>query len=225
MTASAARVEAVVFDLYGTLVDLRGLDAAAGGMAPDPAELSARWRRAQLERTWLLTLMSRHEDFLAVTGAALDAVAAELGLALPPDARAELMAAWTRLAPHVDVPGALERLASRRLAVLTNATPAMAEASLVHAGLRERVDPVLSVEAVGAFKPAPVVYAHAAGALALRPERLLMVSANPWDAAGAAAAGMAVAAVRRGPGAVPGGVIAADALVVRDLGELADALG
>jgi 2-haloacid dehalogenase len=225
VTASAARVEAVVFDLYGTLVDLRGVEAAAAGIAPDPAELSARWRRAQLERTWLLTLMGRHEDFLAVTAAALDAVAAELGLALPPDARARLMAAWTRLDAHPDAPDALARLGSRRLAVLTNATPGMAEASLLHAGLRDRVEPVLSVEAVGAFKPAPVVYAHAAGALGLPPERLLMVSANPWDAAGAAAAGMFVAAVRRGPGAVPGGVVAADALLVRDLAELADTLG
>jgi 2-haloacid dehalogenase len=225
VTVSAARVEAVVFDLYGTLLDLSGVEDAAAGIVPDPADLSARWRRAQLERTWLLTLMGGHEDFLAVTGAALDAVVGERGLELPPDAREELIAAWTRLDAHPDVPAALERLASRRLAVLTNATPAMAGASLGHAGLRDRVDPVLSVEAVGAFKPAPVVYGHAAGALGLPPGRLLMVSANPWDAAGAAAAGMAVAAVRRAPGAAPGGVVAADALLVSDLGELADALG
>ncbi|MDX6645173.1 MAG: 2-haloacid dehalogenase, partial [Miltoncostaeaceae bacterium] len=165
-------------------------------------------------------LMGRYEDFAAVTAAALDHVADRLGLVLDAAARARLLDAWRSLEPYPEVAEALGALASRPLAVLSNGAPGMLEAALAAAGLRDRFTHVLSVDAVRTYKPAPAVYALAEQAFALPRERLLFVSANPWDAAGAAAFGLPTARLNRA--GVPGERLGAEpALVVGDLAELA----
>jgi len=67
------RIEACVFDAYGTLLDLTSAVephlGALGDMAP---RLLTLWRAKQLEYTWLRTLMERYADFARVTADALD---------------------------------------------------------------------------------------------------------------------------------------------------------
>jgi len=47
------RFELVAFDLYGTLLDVSGLAKRLERFAgPGAAELLARWRKEQLERSW-----------------------------------------------------------------------------------------------------------------------------------------------------------------------------
>jgi 2-haloacid dehalogenase len=48
---------------------------------------------------------------------------------------------------------------------------------------------VLSVDAVGVYKPSPRVYEMAPRALGVEPGEILFVSSNGWDVAGAAAFG------------------------------------
>ncbi len=126
---------------------------------------------------------------------------------------------------YPEVPGALDALAgegSRRLAVLSNGNPDMLEAGLAAAALRERFEHVLSVDEVGVFKPHPSVYELAPKAFQLPAARILFVSSNAWDAAGARAFGFPVAWVNRAGlpferlGATPN-------LIVADLAELAEA--
>jgi 2-haloacid dehalogenase len=213
-------VQALAFDLYGTLLDPASVRGACAEVAADPDAMAALWRQKQIEYTWLRALMGRYEDFSAVTAAALDYVGDRLGLALAGPVRSRLLDAWRSLSPYTEVAGALAALAPRPLAVLSNGAPAMLEAALGAAGLRARFAHVLSVDAVRTYKPAPAVYALAEQAFGLPRERLLFVSANAWDAAGAAAFGLPTARLDRA--GVPGERLGAEpVLVVRDLAELA----
>ena len=110
-----------------------------------------------------------------------------------------ILAAMGALPAHPDAAPALDDLADAgfRLATLTNSAPDVAERQLVSAGLRDRFEAVLSVDAVRRFKPAPETYLHAASALGEPPSRLMMVAAHDWDLRGAAAAGLEVAYVAR----------------------------
>jgi 2-haloacid dehalogenase len=222
---SARRPAALAFDVYGTLIDVTAMGRELVATGLDPAGLAASWRRHQLEITWLLSLMERYEDFAAVTRFALDVALAEAGLEIPSAEEEAALAAIARLPAHADAPAALERLAAAglRLVVLSNGTAAMLDAVLSAAGLRERLEKVVSVDEVGVYKPAPAVYQHAAAQVGCAPTDVWLVSANPFDCAGAGAAGLGVVKVERGrsfsyPFAKP------PDLVVSTLTELADAL-
>lgn len=215
------RPDALVFDVYGTLLDVASVEATCQTVVPEPAAFVGLWRRKQLEYTWNRALMGRYADFENVTSEALDHVAELSGVRLDPALRQRLMDAWTDLRMYPEVVGALDRLAPRPLAVLSNGTPRMLEEVLARAGLGGRFAHVLSVDAVRTYKPDPAVYELAERALGLTRDRLLFVSANGWDAAGATAFGLPTAWVNRGDGP-PDRLGTTPDLEVRDLAELAD---
>lgn len=191
--AVATPLGAIVFDAYGTLFDLRSLDAACADMVADAAAFTALWRAKQLEYSWQRTLMGRYADFATVTAEALDHALARFGLQADAAARKRLLAAWNTLAPHPDVAETLAALAPHRLAILSNGTPAMLTAALRHARLTKRFAAVLSVDTAKAYKPDPRAYDLATAALDLPANRILFVTANAWDAIGAKTYGYRVA--------------------------------
>ncbi len=189
--------DAVVFDLYGTLVDLGALAERCREVAGD-APLLDRWRAKQLEHAFIRTILADYVDFWQLTAEALDAACAELALRPTAGERDGLLQGWLELAPFPDVPGVLERLASHwPLAVLSNGSPAMLETGLTHAGLVGYFQEVLSADAVRRYKPDPAVYALAPAALVVPPERILFCSANGFDIAGAASFGFRACWVNR----------------------------
>src|SRR5437870_12626960 len=180
------RFAIVAFDLYGTLLDVSGLAKRLEPFAgPGAADLLARWRSAQLERTWR---EESYEPFDAVTARALEEVAPWL------DARTRqrMCETWLSLPAFPDARAALESLhrARVRRAILSNGTPAMIRAALAAADLD--VDEVLSADEVRAYKTDPRVYAL------LPRERTLFVSGHGWDAEGAKRNGLTVAWIDRG---------------------------
>ncbi|HUY98729.1 MAG TPA: haloacid dehalogenase type II [Thermomicrobiaceae bacterium] len=190
-------VEAIVFDLYGTLLDVEGLEATVQQALPGVGGLVRLWRAKQLEYAFIRTLACRYIDFWAVTGDALDDACARLALTLDPAARDHLMDGWNRLEPFPDVVPALDALSVRPLAVLSNGSPTMLERALTAGGLRSRFGHVLSTDLVQRFKPDPAVYALAPGHLMVPARRLLFVSGNGFDVAGAGQFGMRVARLDR----------------------------
>lgn len=214
-------VDGIAFDLYGTLLEVASVGRAAERLTSEPAALVDLWRQKQLEYSWLRSLMGRHRDFWGVTGDALDYALDRLGLELDGDERAALLDAWLDVRPYAEVPAALAKLNDRKLGVLSNGSPDMLSAGIAAAGLDGALDTVISVEEVGIFKPHPSVYALAEQHFGLTADRILFVSSNPWDAAGAKSFGFAVAWVNRS-GATPERLGAAPDLVVSDLAELAD---
>ncbi|BCX17815.1 MAG: haloacid dehalogenase [Geminicoccaceae bacterium] len=187
-TPRPPRARAVVFDLYGTLLDVtRAVDPARAVLGARADRLGELWRRKQLELSWLRSLMRAHRDFAAITEDALGWAMATVGVEDAALARA-LRDAFERLPAFPDAAATLDalRAAGLHLAVLSNGTPAMLETSLATAGLRDRFDLVLSVEPAGIFKPAPEVYRLATAALERPAAEIAFVSANAWDAHGAA---------------------------------------
>lgn len=191
--ATGPPIAAVVFDAYGTLFGLAGIERACAHFLPEPAPFVALWRAKQLEYSWLRSLMGTYADFAQVTAEALDHTLAHFALRPEAEERRLLLAAWTTLDPFPEVPAALARLDSLPLAILSNGTPAMLATLLAHGDLARRFTAVLSADAAGGYKPQPCVYALAPAALDLPAEQILFVSANAWDAVGAKAYGFRVA--------------------------------
>ena len=188
--AQAISIEAFVFDAYGTLFDVHSVAALAESLAPGRGSaLSQLWRAKQLEYTWLSSLMGPapegRDDFAVLTARALDYALASLAIELGGDARARLCGAYLTLAPFDDVAATLAALAPRPRWILSNGTLAMLEPLVRQSGLARHLEGVLSVDAVGIFKPSPRVYQLAVDRLQRPAARIGFVSSNCWDAIGA----------------------------------------
>lgn len=196
--------KAVIFDAYGTLFDVGGAarlaasEPGGGGLGNGWARLADVWRRKQLEYCWLRTLMGAHADFAEVTAEALDWAMEAEGLR-DPVLRSRLLALYQRLPPYAEVAGVLATLKARglRLAILSNGTPAMLAEATQAAGIEDAIEMVLSVEEVGRYKPAAEVYGLVEARMGVPRDRVLFVSSNGWDVAGAARFGFATVWVNR----------------------------
>ena len=194
-----AGIRACVFDAYGTLFDVHSaVRRLTRRIGPEADRLSELWRARQLEYTWLRTLMDRHADFWQVTGDALDYALDRLQID-PAPIRDALLQAYLDLDAYPEVAGVLDRLrqGGLSLAILSNGEPTMLEAAVRHANLSELLDHILSVEAVGVYKPQPRVYALAATRLGVTPNQIAFVSSNGWDVSGASCAGLQTVWVNR----------------------------
>jgi 2-haloacid dehalogenase len=186
---------AVVFDLFGTLLDIASLREAAAAVTSDPAAFVATWREKQIAYAFASAIMGMHEDFDAMTGHGLRFAAAKHGVTLDSTAHKRLVDAWQDVKAYPDAVPALTALHERgvRCAVLTNGTPATSAAAIGNAGIANLLDVTLSVESAGVFKPDRRVYALVTGHYGVAAGQLLFVTSNGWDATGAAAFGMRVA--------------------------------
>lgn len=193
-----------VFDAYGTLFDVAGAARAAatepGGaaLAQIWPRLAEDWRRKQLEYTWLRAITRRHADFRVVTSDALD-WAMEAASLNDTELRQRLMALYDTLPAYPEVPAMLATLKAQGVAtaILSNGSPQMLEAAIASAGIAQQLDAVLSIEAVGVFKPDDRVYAQVGERFGTQPKDVLFVSSNGWDVAGAAGFGFVTAWVNR----------------------------
>ena len=177
-------LQALVFDAYGTLFDVHSVLRRCESFFPGQgAALSQLWRAKQLEYTWQRSLMGRYAPFSTVTREALAYACEALALELTAERMEALMGEYNMLAPFADVEPALARFASFKKAILSNGSPDMLAPLVENSGLK--FDAVLSVDAVGAFKPAPEVYELAVSRLDLAREEIGFVSSNCWDALGA----------------------------------------
>lgn len=200
-------VRALVFDVFGTLVDWRsGIASAfrASGLAGDPAELADAWRARYAPILAEVNEGSRPwGNFDELHIATLDHLLAERGLDVPVGERRRLVDAWHRLDPWPDVPAGLEALRRRHItATLSNGHMALLVDLARHGDLR--FDCVLSAELARIYKPAPEVYRTAASLLGMEAGELMLVASHPWDLEGARGAGLRTAFVDRpleyGPG-------------------------
>ena len=197
--AIAPQAEAVLFDAYGTLFDVHSAVARhAPTIGPEATRLSEIWRAKQLEYSWVLSLAGRYEPFWLLTERALDYAFARCP-SVDRSVRPLLLEAYRGLDCYPEVPAVLDALRARGLGtgVLSNGDPAMLQAAIASAGLADRLDPVLSVDAVKVFKTSPRAYALAATALQAAPSGIVFVSSNRWDVAGASAFGLTPVWVNR----------------------------
>jgi 2-haloacid dehalogenase len=188
MDPNPTPIQAIVFDLYGTLFDVHSVVAQCEAFFPGRGrELSALWRQKQLEYTWLRSLMGRYVGFEDATADALVFACSQLQLCLDEERRPLLCQAYLQLSPFPEVPATLRRLNALALplAILSNGSRDSIGAVVGHAGLRDAFAHLISVEEVGIFKPHPAVYMLAEKRLGLERSSILFVSSNAWDATGA----------------------------------------
>lgn len=193
-----------IFDAYGTLFDV---NAAARLAAKEPRfaalgavwpQVARDWRAKQLQYTWLRAIADRHCDFWQVTQDGLDWALEAAGLddsAL----RDRLLALYRELPAFAEAPAMLAALRARgtACAILSNGSPDMLAAAVGSAGIADSLDAVLSVEAVGVFKPHARVYDLVGAQFGCASDQVLFVSSNGWDAAGAAGYGFRTVWVNR----------------------------
>ena len=188
-----ARPRAVLFDVYGTLLDVYSVGLRAEQMFPGAGERLARaWRDKQIEYSRLVSMSGQYRPFWQLTRDALQVTAAALRLPLDAAGEDSLMNEYRHLSAFPENRAVLLALADRGIptGVLSNGDPDMLDVTLRSAGLIELIDPVLSVHATRRYKTDPAAYAlgpDALGpqALGLPAAEILFVSSNCWDAIGA----------------------------------------
>lgn len=233
-----ASVKALVFDVFGTVVDWRTsvgreVDAVAKakGVTIDGPAFADAWR-AQYQpsmnrvRTGEVP-WTRLDDLHRLV---LDRILPQFGLGGLSDAeRAALNRAWHRLRPWPDVVAGLTRLKTRFIiAPLSNGNIALMTNLAKHGGLPW--DCILGAELVRHYKPDREVYLSAADFLDVRPAEVVMVAAHLGDLRAARALGLRTAFVVRpleyGPTRTPD--LQPDAsvdLAAKDFEDLARQLG
>ncbi|WP_419953900.1 haloacid dehalogenase type II [Methylobacterium sp.] len=230
-------IRALVFDVFGTLVDWRSgvaREAARllGAEAPtlDADAFADAWRRHYGPS--METVRSGARPFVdldTLHAESLPLVLAEFGIVGAPDAtRRELVQAWHRLDAWPDVPHALRRLRTRHLLAPNSNGHIRLMADLARRnGLI--FDAILGVGHSRDYKPKPALYHDAVAAFGFAPAETLMVAAHSGDLAAAASHGLSTAHIARprehGPG---GGETAPNVPITyaaRDLTDLADQLG
>ena len=185
-----ASVRALVFDAYGTLFDVQSIGTACEWLFPGRgADLSRLWRTKQLEYTWLRSLMGRYTEFEAITRDALGIACRTLGLELTQSDAILLMEGYRQLQLFPEVKDALAALHGRKLAILSNGSPAMLNALVEHAGMFKLFHAVISVDELKMFKPHPSVYGLATQYLGVNASEIGFVSSNFWDVSGASSFG------------------------------------
>lgn len=206
-TSGIDAVEALVFDMFGTVVDWRESVAAdiAGFLEQwlpgvDPHEFADAWRaeyQPSMEqvrngsRPFVRLDVLHRENLESV----LDRLGVPSGTVPSPDL-AEANLAWHRLDPWPDTVPGLTRLRRRFvIAPLSNANVRLALDVAKRAGLPW--DAILGAEVAGAYKPEPAAYLRTAEILGLDPGQVMMVAAHNSDLAAAQECGLRTAFVRR----------------------------
>ena len=212
----------VLFDLNGTLVDTAVMAQPLGDTAADEDLVSAAVDDA-IQLAMVATLISVEADFRALVRAGLRR---RLRLAgRDPDLADDALGLMGSMPAFLDAPAALEQLrgVGLRLGVLTQSAAQDADAVLRFAGLRDRIEAVVSAPESGAFKPDPRPYRMALERIGASADEVALVAAHWWDVAGAKRAGLRTGWVARRDILLPGGVPEPD-VSGRDLVEVAEGL-
>lgn len=230
-------IKALLFDVFGTLVDWRGsimreaeLSLRPLGVQTDWGAFADAWRdqyqpAMQAVRTGeipfsKLDLLHRRN---------LDVVLRDFGLDRIDEAtRVQLNLAWHRLDAWPDVAAGLARLRTKFfVAPCSNGNISLMADLARRNGLHW--DAITGAELARDYKPRPVVYLTSAAAFDCAPQQAMMVAAHSSDLAAAAACGLRTAHIARpaehGPGRGETGPSTAVDLAASSLVDLADQLG
>ena len=207
-------VQALVFDVFGTVVDWRSgvaRESAAflARYAPGavPAAFADAWRRRYSPA--MEEVRSGRRSFVRLDvlhRENLEAVLPEFGIdpvAIPPSELYALNLAWRRLDPWPDsVPGLTRLKRGFIIAPLSNGNIRLMLDMAKRAGLPW--DAILGAEVAQAYKPTPEAYLRTAETLMLEPEQVCLVAAHNNDLAAARRCGLRTAFIPRptehGPG-------------------------
>lgn len=230
-------LQAMFFDVFGTLVDWRTSIAREARLILAPLGYDLAWD--QLADAWRGEYQPGMEEVRSgrlpfckldvLHRRNLERVMPRFGAArLPDNVLQELTSAWHRLDAWPEVPAALRRLRSKfLLAPVSNGNISL----MVDLARRNDFcwDAILGAEVAGEYKPKPGVYLAACEAFDLDPAQCMMVAAHSDDLAAAGACGLRTAHVARpnehGPNSGERVPTTSVDLAGSDLSDLAQKLG
>jgi 2-haloacid dehalogenase len=229
--------KALLFDVFGTLVDWRTSIARESEQVLKPLGVAADWLAfADAWRGEYQGAMDQVRDG-HIPFCKLDLLhRRNLDLIMPrfnisgiaENALQYLNLAWHRLDAWPDVPPGLTRLKrGRMIAPVSNGNISL----MVDLARRNSFpwDAILGAEIAGDYKPKPRVYLAAAEALDLKPQACMMVASHSSDLGAAAALGLRTAHVarpnERGPGRGEAAPTSPVDFAVKSVEELAAKLG
>lgn len=192
-------IRAVAFDGF-TIFDPRVIPAAVSAMFPDKGKaVAGAWMAKIFELSWIETAAGRYSGFRALADAALLQVAELDSITIGPADRARLVSTFGELPLWPDAVGTLQRLRQSgvRLAFLSNLDQGDLAANMRRNGLDALMEPPLSTDEVGAFKPSPRAYAMATEHFGLTTDCIGFAAFGGWDALGAKWFGYRTAWVNR----------------------------
>jgi 2-haloacid dehalogenase len=212
----------VLFDLNGTLVDPSVLAQPLGDSGPDEELVQAALDDA-IAQAMVATLTGRLPPFRELMEAAIRRRLRLRGR--DEDAAATALELLGSMPAFIETPAALETLRGQgiRLAVISQSAAADCDAVLRFAGLRDRLDLVMSAQEAGAYKPDPRPYRMAVERMGAEPDDVCFVASHWWDVEGAKRAGMRTGWVARRELALLESVATPD-VTGRDLLEVAEAI-
>ena len=205
-------VRALIFDVFGTLVDWRTSIVRETRLALEPLGIRVDWEA--FADAWRDQYQPAMEDVRSgrlpfskldvLHRRNLNIVLGRFGLErVDEPTRVHLNLAWHRLDAWPDVSAGLARLRTRfRLAPCSNGNISL----MVDLARRNGFlwDAILGAEVARDYKPKPAVYLASAAAFDCAPAETMMVAAHSSDLAAAAAAGLRTAFIARpdehGPG-------------------------
>ncbi len=201
----AREVKALVFDQYGTVVDMqKGLTEAATPFLRkkewdgEPHRFVTWWRRTHFENSMIDALCDRgHTPYREIGHRAVSFVMDRCGITYSQDDVCWLVSQIESLKPFPDVIAALNTLrdAGYKLAILSNGDRDMLEAAKPHIGFP--FDHVVSVQEAGYFKPHWKTYASAEQIIGEDRSSCLFVANHAFDCIGAKSFGMRTAFIDR----------------------------
>ena len=238
MDPKLAGVKALVFDVFGTVVDWRSSVTAEvqelakrKNLTVDGAKFADAWRAGygpSMNRVRTGELPWTKLD--ALHRMTLDKILVDFGITSLSEAEKEsLNRAWHRLKPWPDSVSGLTRLKKKFIiAPLSNGNIGLMTDMAKHSGLPW--DVILGAELVRHYKPDREVYQSAADFLGLQPADVMMVAAHLGDLRAAKGVGLKTAFVTRpleyGPNGKPDRSPDASIDVsAKDFNELASQIG
>ena len=198
-------VQALLFDVFGTVVDWRssiiddlGRFGTEKGLKADWAAFADDWRGLyqpamdevrEGRRPWTILDVLHRES--------LDKLVVKYGFAGLGEAdKAHINKVWHRLKPWPDSVAGLQRLKSRYIiGPLSNGNVGLLTRMAKNGGLPW--DVILGAETARAYKPLPQAYLASAELLNLAPAQVMLVAAHNGDLAAAASTGLRTAFVAR----------------------------
>ena len=205
MSSSPRTIRALIFDVFGTVVDWRGSIIREGRALGRAKKISADWDAfADAWRAGYQPAMARVRsgdlpwmNIDQLHRMILDGLLGKFGLdQLTEDELDHLNRVWHRLDPWPDSRRGLALLKRRHvIATLSNGNVSL----LVNMAKHGRLpwDAVLSAELFRHYKPDPEAYLGAAAMLGFEPSEVMMVAAHKNDLRAAQACGLATAFIKR----------------------------
>jgi 2-haloacid dehalogenase len=232
-------VKALVFDVFGTVVDWRG--SVAREVAPflkahapdaDPGAFADAWRA--LYNPAMAEIRDGRRPFVRLDvlhRENLEKILPKFGIdpaGIPAEDLEDLNRAWHRLDPWPDsVPGLTRLKRGFIIAPCSNGNIIM----MVNMAKRSGIpwDAILGAEVAQAYKPAPETYLRTCEVLAMRPDEVCLVAAHNQDLAAARRCGLKTGYVPRAnenaPNTPPPPATEAWDLIAEDFNAFAEALG